>query len=66
MSNLAPIAEDECLFDVDEAAWRRLVELRGGCRCCISPPCHACTEPTTEHELNRVGYTLAKATKEQP
>lgn len=51
------ISDDDCLFDVDEAAWNRIVSKRGGCRCCISPPCPACTEPITEDELNSVGYT---------
>lgn len=63
MSELTPIAENDCLLDVDEAAWRELVKFRGGCRCCISPPCNACVDPPTEQELNRVGYTLAKATQ---
>lgn len=59
MSDLKHIKEDDCLLDVDEEAWRSIVERRGGCRCCISPPCNACTEPPSEEELNRVGYTLA-------
>lgn len=62
MSNLTPISEDDCLLDIDEDAWNRVIEMRGGCRCCISPPCVACTEPIDEHELNDVGYTYAKAT----
>lgn len=61
MSDLKTIAEDSCLLDVDESAWRDLVEGRGGCSCCISPPCHACTEPVTEEELNRVGYTYIQS-----
>lgn len=61
MSALKTIAEDECLLDVDEAAWRSVIEDRGGCRCHISPPCNACTEPISEEELNRVGYTLESA-----
>lgn len=55
------IDEDTWLGDVDERAWFRLVEKRGGCRCCVSPPCSACTEPLTEDELNTVGYTYERA-----
>ena len=55
--SLERINPDDCLMDIDEAAWRRIVSKRGGCRCCISPPCHACVEPITEDELNSVGYT---------
>lgn len=51
------ISEDDCMLDVDEAAWRRIVEKRGGCRCFLSAPCSACVEPVTEQELNSVGYT---------
>lgn len=57
MSDLQYIAKDECLLDVDEAAWQRLLEKRGGCRCCISPPCNACSDPISESEMNSVGYT---------
>ena len=59
MSKLIQIGEDDCLMDIDEAAWREIVEERGGCRCHISPPCGACTEPIGEDELNAVGYTYA-------
>lgn len=61
MNDLKTIKADECLLDVDEAAWRSVIEDRGGCRCHISPPCNACTEPMSEEELNRVGYTLEPA-----
>lgn len=60
MSDLEYIAEDDCLLDVDEAAWRRVLDKRGGCSCCVSPPCNNCTDPITEEELNRVGYTYEK------
>jgi hypothetical protein len=60
MSDLTQISEDDCLLDFDDGAWRRIVERRGGCRCCISPPCSACTEPPSEEELNREGYTIAE------
>lgn len=58
--DLTLISEDDCLLDVDESAWQRLVEKRGGCRCCVSPPCNACVEPPTEQELNEVGYTYGE------
>lgn len=54
------IREDVCLLDVDAPAWRQLIEIRGGCRCHLSPPCSACTEPPSEDEMNRVGYTFRR------
>ena len=39
----------------DEGVFKRLVEMRGGCRCCISPPCSACCEPLTMAEADRLG-----------
>lgn len=45
------------LGDVDEPAWKRLLETRGGCSCHLTSPCRNCTEPLTEQELNSVGYT---------
>lgn len=39
----------------DEHLRKRLVEMRGGCRCCISPPCSACCEPLTLGEAERLG-----------
>ena len=56
---LKHIDEQDCLLDVDEKAWRSLVENRGGCRCHISPPCNACSNPISEEEMNEVGYTYA-------
>ncbi len=41
------IEENYMLFDIDEAAWRQVVEARGGCACHISAPCDACVEPVT-------------------
>lgn len=66
MSNLTPISPDDCLLDIDETAWQRVFYERGGCRCNVSPPCAACSEPISEAELNEVGYTYAahQATKE--
>jgi len=55
--DLKHIDEQDCLLDVDEKAWRSLVENRGGCRCHISPPCGACSDPISEEEMNEVGYT---------
>jgi hypothetical protein len=54
---LKHIGEQDSLLDVDERAWYLLVENRGGCRCHISPPCGACSNPISEEEMNEVGYT---------
>ena len=54
---LKHIDERDYLLDVDEKAWRSLIENRGGCRCHLSPPCGACTDPISEEEMNEVGYT---------
>lgn len=59
--SLKSIAENDCMLDVDEAAWQSIVERRGGCRCHASPPCNNCAETVTEEELNAVGYTYAPA-----
>jgi hypothetical protein len=58
MTDLIKISENDCLLDVDESAWNELVENRGGCRCHLCPPCHACSDPIEEVELNEVGYTF--------
>jgi len=58
-NGLTTISEDECLIDVDDSAWRRVLESRGGCRCHLSAPCNACVEPVSEGELNEVGFTYA-------
>lgn len=60
MSDLQYISWDDWLGDVDEAAWRRLLEKRGGCSCHISPPCSSCCDPVSEDELNSVGYTYER------
>lgn len=57
MSALKKIAPGDCLIDIDEAAWRQVVEGRGGCACHLAPPCAACTHEPTEDELNDVGLT---------
>lgn len=59
MTDLIYISEDTFLGDVDESAWKKLFERRGGCSCHISPPCSACSDPVEEEELNNVGYTYA-------
>ena len=56
---LKHIGEQDSLLDVDESAWHLLVENRGGCRCHISPPCSACSNPISEEEMNEVGYTYS-------
>lgn len=56
-NSLKHISESDCMMDIDGAAWKQIVEARGGRSCHISPPCKACVEPVTEEELNEVGYT---------
>jgi len=51
------LEDGDWLSDVSRSAWDRLIEKRGGCNCCISPPCSACCDPITEEELNAVGFT---------
>ena len=63
---LKHIGEQDFLFDVDERAWHLLVENRGGCRCHISPPCGACSNPISEEEMNEVGYTYTTPPATQP
>ena len=46
---------EDALIDTNPAAWHRLLELRGGCRCCLSPPCNACVDPITQEEAERIG-----------
>jgi hypothetical protein len=63
---LKHIGEQDSLLDVDERAWHLLVENRGGCRCHISPPCGACSNPISEEEMNEVGYTYNTPPAPQP
>ena len=63
---LKHIGEQDSLLDVDESAWHLLVENRGGCRCHISPPCSACSNPISEEEMNEVGYTYTTPPAAQP
>jgi hypothetical protein len=35
---------------------RELVRHRGGCRCHLCPPCHACSEPLTIPEAEELGW----------
>ena len=58
---LTPLSEGDWLGAVDMAAWRRIVDHRGGCRCHLSPPCSACSDPITEAELNDEGFTYGAA-----
>lgn len=39
-----------------EAEGLRLIELRGGCSCHISPPCYACSEPIDLEEAEILGH----------
>ena len=57
MNDLKHISPDKWLGDEDMEALQRLLEMRGGCRCHLAPPCRACTDPPTEEELNAVGFT---------
>lgn len=41
--------------EIDEEDWHRLVQLRGGCNCCVTPPCFNCTEPMTMAEAGQLG-----------
>lgn len=43
---------DENLTDAERV---RLVDMRGGCSCHISPPCFRCTEPMTMAEAEDLG-----------
>ena len=45
-------AIESAISDEDRA---RLINLRGGCTCFLSPPCSACCEPLTEDEAGRLG-----------
>ena len=35
---------------------RELIAHRGGCRCNLSPPCHACSDPLTIPEAKHLGW----------
>jgi len=39
----------------DQALYRELISLRGGCSCHISPPCGACCSPLTISEAIDLG-----------
>lgn len=62
--SLIKIKYDDCLLDVDGDAWDEIVQMRGGCNCCVSPPCAACSSPIEEWELNAVGYTYGEGAEE--
>ena len=40
---------------MDDDTRSRLIHLRGGCSCCVSPPCGACCNPLTEEEAILLG-----------
>ncbi|MGA0610042.1 hypothetical protein [Caldimonas sp. KR1-144] len=46
---------DDALIDTHPEIYRRLIDMRGGCRCCVSPPCSACSEPLLLEEADRLG-----------
>ena len=43
------------LMDDHPDEWKRLLHMRGGCRCCVSPPCSACVDPIDEDEAIKLG-----------
>lgn len=52
--------------DLTDGQLRRLIELRGGCRCWMSAPCSACCDPITDEEAEELGVALAPAAPEVP
>lgn len=50
-------------YDLCEEDCETLIRWRGGCRCAISPPCLACTEPITEYEAVALGLQVLTAAK---
>ena len=42
---------DSELNDIEQ---KRLVEIRGGCSCHISPPCSACSDSLTQDEVDEL------------
>jgi hypothetical protein len=48
-------AFDEKVMNDDDLR-REMVDMRGGCRCHISPPCSACCSPLTQHEAECLGW----------
>src|SRR5215208_4343888 len=42
----------------DDGLRVELLGMRGGCRCCISPPCNACVDPVTMDEAERLGFHM--------
>jgi hypothetical protein len=60
-NDLKHLPAGDWLGDHSERAWAKLLEMRGGCSCHVSPPCGACTEPISEEELNSVGFTYEDA-----
>lgn len=61
-STLDPGRKPRTLEELDATEWwnqgdnsERLLDLRGGCNCCISPPCWPCSEPITQSEAEQLG-----------
>jgi hypothetical protein len=54
---LRVLPNGDWLGDIDMIAWGWILKSRGGCRCHLSPPCGACTEPLTDDEMREVGFT---------
>lgn len=45
----------EWLGDQHPELQRKLLEMRGGCRCCVSAPCPACVDPIDADEAEALG-----------
>lgn len=41
-------------FHPSTAVLMKLLDMRGGCTCFISPPCRACAEPITDDEFDEL------------
>ncbi|MGA0608882.1 hypothetical protein [Caldimonas sp. KR1-144] len=53
LAKLVSLSEELC--DAGDK-YLTLIEHRGGCRCCVSPPCFACSEPLTWAEAEALGW----------
>jgi len=53
--------KDTQLFegDMSDDDNRRLIDMRGGCRCHLCPPCGACSNPVTLAEAEDLGLIEA-------
>lgn len=43
-------------LELSAEQYAKLIEHRGGCYCCISPPCSACSDPMTVEEAIELGF----------